>query len=53
MTGGGFGGAAIAVISETKLLELEQNVNRAFAAAGFAEPRVFAVLPSQGARREA
>jgi galactokinase len=53
MTGGGFGGAAIAVISETKLLELEQNANRAFAAAGFAEPRVFAVLPSQGARREA
>jgi len=53
MTGGGFGGAAIAVISESKLSELEQNVNRAFAAAGYASPRVFAVLPSQGARREA
>jgi galactokinase len=53
MTGGGFGGAAIAIISETKLAELEQNVKQAFAEAGFAEPRVFAVLPSQGARREA
>lgn len=53
MTGGGFGGAAIAIISETKLSTLEENVKRAFAEAGFAEPRVFAVLPSQGARREA
>ena len=53
MTGGGFGGAAIAIISETKLAELEQKVKQAFAEAGFAEPRVFAVLPSQGARREA
>jgi galactokinase len=53
MTGGGFGGAAIAIISETKLAELEQNVKQSFAEAGFAEPRVFAVLPSQGARREA
>jgi galactokinase len=53
MTGGGFGGAAIAIIAETKLSELERNVIAAFAGAGFAEPRVFAVLPSQGARREA
>lgn len=52
MTGGGFGGAAIAIISEAKLGDLEQGVNQAFAAAGFAQPRVFAVLPSQGARRE-
>lgn len=53
MTGGGFGGAAIAIISEAKLSELEQNVTAAFARAGYAAPRVFAVLPSQGARREA
>jgi galactokinase len=53
MTGGGFGGAAIAIISEAKLAELEQNVKQAFAKAGYATPRVFAVLPSQGARREA
>lgn len=53
MTGGGFGGAAIAIIAETKLSELERSVIAAFAGAGFAEPRVFAVLPSQGARREA
>lgn len=53
MTGGGFGGAAIAVISETKLAQLEENVMVAFESAGFGAPRVFAVLPSQGARREA
>jgi galactokinase len=52
MTGGGFGGAAIAVISKAKLGELDQNVKSAFEAASFSEPRVFAVSPSQGARKE-
>lgn len=53
MTGGGFGGAAIAVIHKAKLKVLEDAVTAAFAAAGYAEPRVFAVSPSQGARKEA
>ena len=53
MTGGGFGGAAIAVIHKAKLKMLEDAVTAAFAAAGYAEPRVFAVSPSQGARKEA
>ena len=53
MTGGGFGGAAIAVIAESKLDELRKNVEAAFKKAGFEEPKVFAVTPSQGARREA
>ena len=53
MTGGGFGGAAIAVIHKAKLGVLEEAVVAAFEAAGYAEPRVFAVTPSQGARREA
>ena len=52
MTGGGFGGAAIAVIHKAKLGVLEEAVVAAFEAAGYAEPRVFAVTPSQGARRE-
>ena len=53
MTGGGFGGAAIAVIDQSKLEVLESEVKRSFAAQGFGEPRVFAVTPSEGARREA
>jgi galactokinase len=53
MTGGGFGGAAIAVIHKAKLGVLEEAVVEAFEVAGYAEPRVFAVTPSQGARREA
>jgi galactokinase len=52
MTGGGFGGAAIAVIKQELLGELESNCKAAFAAKGYLEPRVFAVVPSEGARRE-
>jgi galactokinase len=53
MTGGGFGGAAIAVIDQTKLAELEQNCLSSFAANGYAAPKVFAVSPGAGARRDA
>jgi galactokinase len=52
MTGGGFGGAAIAVIHKDKLAELSANAKAAFAKAGFVEPNVFAVVPSGGALRE-
>ena len=52
MTGGGFGGAAIAIIEESKLGELERQCKKVFADKGFAEPNVFAVNPSQGARRD-
>lgn len=52
MTGGGFGGAAIAVIKKELLGELTQNCIKAFAAQGYKEPRVFAVEPSEGARRD-
>lgn len=52
MTGGGFGGAAIAIIHRDKLGELETNCLAAFAKAGFKEPRVFSVTPSEGAKRE-
>jgi galactokinase len=53
MTGGGFGGAAIAIIHRDKLSELETKVSEVFAERGFLAPRVFAVTPSQGARKEA
>lgn len=52
MTGGGFGGAAIAVIQEKLLPTLEKSVLESFASKGFGAPRVFAVTPSEGARRE-
>ena len=52
MTGGGFGGAAIAIIHKDKLEELAKNCEQAFAKAGFKEPRVFSVTPSEGAKRE-
>ena len=52
MTGGGFGGAAIAVIKQELLGDLESNCKAAFAAKSYLEPRVFAVVPSEGARRE-
>jgi galactokinase len=52
MTGGGFGGAAIAIIKQDLLGQLEQNCKAAFKAKGYIEPRVFAVEPSEGARRD-
>ena len=52
MTGGGFGGAAIALIQEDQLDNLRQECLRAFAEAGFAEPNIFAVSPSGGAGRD-
>ena len=52
MTGGGFGGAAIAIIAAERLQELERAAIDAFSAAGFKAPRVFSVVPSTGAKRE-
>ena len=52
MTGGGFGGAAIAVIQADQLGALEVAVKQAFSDAGFGEPRVFAVSASAGARKD-
>ncbi|MFZ9744816.1 MAG: galactokinase, partial [Aquiluna sp.] len=52
MTGGGFGGAAIAVIDQNKLENLAAECKKEFLARGFAEPNIFAVTPSDGARRD-
>ncbi len=49
LTGAGFGGCAIAVGAEAG--QLACPVSKAFAAAGFRPPELFAVAPSQGAGR--
>jgi len=53
MTGGGFGGAAIAVVEADKLADTRSTVAEAFAKAGFTEPHQFTVTPSHGLLRDA
>jgi len=53
MTGGGFGGAAIAVVPSESTKDVTDAVTEAFAASGFSAPRCFSVTPSDGARRDA
>jgi galactokinase len=52
MTGGGFGGAAIALIAADRITPLAEAVGREFERAGFSAPEVFEVVPSSGARRD-
>jgi galactokinase len=52
MTGGGFGGAAIALIDRDRAAGLTPAALDAFAAARLAAPRVHTVIPSPGAHRE-
>lgn len=52
MTGGGFGGAAIALVDEARVPEVTRAVLSVFAERGYREPSVFTVRPSQGARRD-
>ena len=51
MTGGGFGGSALALAPIDGAGRVEQAVGEAFAAAGFGPPVVFAVSIADGARR--
>jgi galactokinase len=53
MTGGGFGGAAIALIGASKIETLKNEVSKAFQDSGFKKPELFSVLADAGARREA
>ncbi len=53
MTGGGFGGAAIALVDDAKVQTVTDAALAAFAASGFAAPTVFTVVPSAGAARDA
>ncbi|MDQ1218429.1 galactokinase [Microbacterium arborescens] len=52
MTGGGFGGAAIALVETGAVDAVTDAVEKAFADAGYAAPTVFPVSPSAGARRD-
>ncbi|BDI23774.1 galactokinase [Herbiconiux sp. L3-i23] len=52
MTGGGFGGAAIALTPIDRVEAVRAAATRAFADASFREPISFTVVPSAGARRE-
>jgi galactokinase len=51
MTGGGFGGSAIALAPIDRLAEVEAAVTGAFVSRGWAEPGVFGANASTGARR--
>lgn len=51
MTGGGFGGAAIALVPKEESKNLEMAVLEAFTANGFSSPNIFAVSASAGASR--
>jgi len=53
MTGGGFGGSAIALMIDALVPVVTREVLAAFAEQGYREPAVFTVRPSQGARRDA
>ncbi|WP_285727407.1 galactokinase [Psychromicrobium xiongbiense] len=51
MTGGGFGGSAIALVQATEVERVSQAVLEAFAVAGFVTPELFTVVPGPGAQR--
>jgi galactokinase len=51
MTGGGFGGAAIALTPVAEEQKVRDAVVSAFARAGFTAPDIFTVSPAAGARR--
>ncbi|MGR0319122.1 galactokinase [Agromyces sp. ZXT2-3] len=53
MTGGGFGGAAIALVIDELVPVVGRKVVEAFAEHGYREPGVFTVRAAQGARRDA
>ena len=52
MTGGGFGGAAIALTPVELISEVTLSVIAEFEALGYAKPDIFAVSPAPGAIRE-
>jgi galactokinase len=52
MTGGGFGGAAIALIESENIAALQIAVQEEFESRGFLKPELFSVIADEGARRE-
>jgi galactokinase len=51
MTGGGFGGSAIALVEADDVDALRRGVAAAFASAGFTEPSFLEAVPADGYRR--
>ncbi|MEV1168665.1 galactokinase [Nonomuraea sp. NPDC049784] len=51
MTGGGFGGSAIALVPVDRLPAVEESVSNAFAEHGFQTPRFLPATPAPGAHR--
>jgi galactokinase len=51
MTGGGFGGSAIALIPVAREQQVRDAIVPAFAKAGFTRPDIFTVTPAAGAER--
>jgi galactokinase len=52
MTGGGFGGSAVALAPESAVSTVQQAVSAAFARAGHAEPAYLVATPGEAARIE-
>ncbi len=52
MTGGGFGGSAIALTPADQIPALRRAVAEAFRDRGYRAPETFPVHPSEGARRD-
>mgnify|MGYP006201802201 FL=1 len=50
--GGGFGGAAIALIEKSLVPELSEKIKAGFLAKGYASPNIFSVQADSGAKRE-
>ena len=53
LTGGGFGGAAIALVGTDDIEAVSAGINAECDEQGFDRPRILAVTPSDGARRDA
>ncbi|MGW0196681.1 galactokinase [Nonomuraea sp. NPDC003201] len=51
MTGGGFGGSAIALVPVERLSSVEESVTAAYAEHGFQAPRFLPAVPARGAHR--
>ncbi|GAA3445350.1 galactokinase [Planomonospora venezuelensis] len=51
MTGGGFGGSAIALVADDRVESVRQAVTAAYAERGWAAPEVYPATPAAGARR--
>jgi len=51
MTGGGFGGSAIALVDTDAVDEVKAAVDRAYAERGFQPAAFFSAIPAAGAHR--